>query len=65
MEALLEFLLEVVILVIFIYPGAFIRWLITGFRKPISVYIKGDPYINGVIGLVSIGTIVLLIMKIC
>lgn len=50
MEAVIEF----IFLMIFQIPGAFIRWLFTGCKKPLKKHIfKGDAYVDGVIGLAA------------
>jgi hypothetical protein len=60
----LEVIIEIVLLILFIYPGAFIRWILTGCRRPFKKVVKDDGYMNGVVGLVSTALIVLAIKKI-
>lgn len=43
---------ELILEFIFVIPGAFIRWLFTGCKKPLKNHIfEGDAYLDGVIGL--------------
>lgn len=43
-----EFLLQV----LFSIPGAFIRWVFTGCKKPMKDHLfKGDGYIDSIIGI--------------
>ena len=55
METLIEIVIEIVLVIIFIYPGAFIRWAFTGFRKPFKEIIEGDGSFSGYIGMATIG----------
>ncbi len=58
----MDTILEVIILVIFKIPGAFIRWLLSGCRKPLKEFIdNGDAYLDGFIGLTVCVLIVVLI----
>ena len=50
----MEEIVEVLILAIFVYPGALIRWLFTGCSKPVKHFLSGDAYMNGMIGVTSI-----------
>lgn len=49
----MDFIIEIVLRVIFIVPGAFIRWLLGGGKKPLKHYVSndGDGYINSTIGI--------------
>ena len=58
MDTILEILAEVLILMIFRYPGAFLRWVFTGCRRPFKEVLAEDAYTNGTIGLVVIASII-------
>ncbi len=60
----MEFIIEFLVLYIFGYPGAFIRWAIGGFKKPFKHYVNGDMYTNGGIGIVFFVLIVVLIKSV-
>ncbi len=47
METILEILLQFVMII----PGAFIRWVVFGFRKQFNYYLEADGYLNGSIGI--------------
>nr|WP_295872245.1 cytochrome c [uncultured Chitinophaga sp.] len=50
----MEFITEIIILALFVYPGAVIRWVLTGFRRPLKDFLNDDSYFNGTVGLVVI-----------
>ena len=58
-----EIIIEAIVLLLFVIPGAFIRWMFSGFKKPFRFYLKKDPYINGSIGIVVIGLIIAIIVS--
>ena len=61
----METLVEIILLMIFIIPGAFFRWLMTGCKGSFKESIKkGDAYLDGIIGITVVVLIVLLIKKI-
>jgi len=58
----MDAILEIIIIIIFKIPGAFIRWLLTGCKKPLKEFINnGDAYLDGAIGLVFIVLLVVLV----
>lgn len=60
MDAIFEFL----VFVFFSIPGAFVRWLLSGCKRPFKNFIKnGDAYLDGTIGIITIVLIFLLIKK--
>lgn len=61
MEFILEILAEIFLVLLFQYPGAFIRSMFTGFKKPVKEIIKQDPFLNGTIGMVAIGLLIVFI----
>jgi len=61
MESIFELFLEGIILYLFTYPGAFFLWLITGCKRPFKQILDGYPYGNAGIGVLFIGSIVILI----
>jgi hypothetical protein len=61
MESIFEFLL----MLLFVVPGAFFRWLLSGCKGSLKDFIKnGDAYLDGIIGITIVVIIVLLIKKI-
>jgi hypothetical protein len=63
----MEIILEVFIILIFRYPGAGIRWLfsrIWNSKKEFKDFLKDEPYINGIIGLLVLTLIILSITQI-
>lgn len=61
METILEIIIETILLLLFIYPGAFIRWLLTACRRPFKEIANEDGYLNGTIGITAVGIIVVVI----
>jgi hypothetical protein len=59
-----EAIIETITLILFRYPGALIRWCLTGFRKPFKEVLNRDGYTNGVIGVIGIVVIVLFVKNI-
>ena len=55
---MIEAVLEVVILLLFRYPGAFVLWILGGCKKPFKEVLKRDSYLIGMIGLVTVGLVV-------
>lgn len=60
----MESLVEIILLIFFVIPGAFIRWALSGFRKPFKTFIEGDGYLNGVIGMTVVVLLIALAKKI-
>ena len=63
METIWQIISESIILILFRYPGAFIRWTFTGFRRPFKDVLNDDTYINGMLGVIAVSGIVVLILK--
>jgi hypothetical protein len=59
----MEIIVEIILLLLCVYPGAFVRWLITGRKRPFSKFVKDDGYLNGAVGLISISLMVVLIIN--
>lgn len=58
----MDAIFEIIMLVIFKIPGAFIRWLLTGCKKPLREFINnGDAYLDGTIGVVFVVLFVMLV----
>ncbi|WP_298709945.1 hypothetical protein [Chitinophaga sp.] len=53
MGTILTIILEGFFVYLFKYPGAFVRWIITGRRRPFQEVLKGNWYLNGWIGLLT------------
>lgn len=60
METIFEYVLEIFLRVLLIYPGAFFRWSLGGYRKPFSSYMNGDAYINSTFGMIVLAAIILI-----
>lgn len=59
----MDIIIEIIVLVIFKVPGACLRWLLNGCKKPLKEFIdNGDPYLDGIMGLALMFLIVRLIM---
>lgn len=62
-EGLFELLADILLNIIFIIPGAFIRWLIYGRRNRFKYYLENNPYsINAFLGFC---TTVVVIIAVC
>lgn len=65
METLLELIIEIIMLVLFRYPGAFVRWIYKKGKVPYKVVLnEGDFYTDGIIGIIIIVGLGILIKKI-
>lgn len=53
MDTILEMILEAVWRVILIFPGAFVRWCFTGFRKSYNDLLFDDSELNVLIGILT------------
>lgn len=51
----MEIILETIIVLIFQYPGAFLRWIFLSKKSTFKSLLKEDPYINATISLLVIG----------
>lgn len=52
-----EIILELILLWLFIYPGAAIRWAVSrswGSKKTFKEFLKDDQYLNGWVGLMTV-----------
>lgn len=62
MEELFELLGDIILNIIFIIPGAFIRWLIYGRRNRFKYYLENNPYsINAFLGFCTTAVIIVAI----
>ena len=60
----MEIIFETIIILIFRYPGAGIRWLISRIwksNKKFKDFLKEDAYLNGITGLLVLALIIILI----
>ena len=55
MQIVPEIILEMIVNVIFVLPGAFIRWLLTGCKKTFREILCDDSSGNVLIGIIVIG----------
>jgi len=46
----MEVIFEVLVNIILVFPGAFFRWLLNGFKNSYSFYLNKDGSINSVFG---------------
>jgi hypothetical protein len=54
--------IEIIFIYVFSYPGAFLRWLITGCKKgKVEYYLKKDSELNAFVFYIFFGLIVLLV----
>lgn len=53
MQIILEIIGEIIVQVIFSLPGALIRWLLTGCKKPFREILYDDSYSNNAIGVIA------------
>lgn len=60
MQIILEIIAEIVLSYVLNIPGAFIRWLFTGRKRPFPEVLDDDGYKNKLIGL-----IILIILLLC
>ena len=63
---MLDFLGEIILMYIFRYPGAGIRWLVSRLwrsKKTFKEFVQDDFYTNGLIGVGTVFLLVVLIMK--
>lgn len=51
----MEIILETIIVLIFQYPGAFLRWIFLSKKRTFKSLLKDDPYINATFSLLVIG----------
>ena len=58
---MIEIILETIVVLIFRYPGASIRWLFLRHKRTFKSILKDDPYINAMLSLVVLAVIVVLI----
>jgi hypothetical protein len=58
-EILAYILIEVILYYVFSLPGAVIRWVATGMKKPLEVVWKSNIYLNGFVGLCFVIVVVL------
>ena len=57
----MEVIFETIIILIFRYPGAFIRWVFLYKKRSFKSLLKEDPYINATLSLLIIVIIVILV----
>jgi hypothetical protein len=63
----MEVIFETIIILIFRYPGAGIRWLVSRIwnsNKNFKDFLKDDSYLNGIIGLLFLALVIFSIRQI-
>jgi hypothetical protein len=63
MGTILEIICEMILMIVFTFPGAFIRWCFTGFRKPFKDLLLDNSEFNGPVGFVAVVGLVILIVN--
>lgn len=58
---MIEVIFETIIVWLFQYPGAFLRWIFLKNKKTFKSLLEEDPYINATFSILMIAGIVLLI----
>lgn len=58
---MVEIILETIVVLIFRYPGALIRWVFLRKKRTFKSILDDDPYINAMLSLVVLALIVVLI----
>ncbi len=58
MEFIIEFFREVVFVYLFSFPGAVIRWVLTGKKRLLKEVLKDDGYLNATIAFLFIGAVI-------
>jgi fluoride ion exporter CrcB/FEX len=64
-EIIIEIVGEIILMFLFNYPGAGVRWLISrlwGSKKTFKDFAKGDIYLNGSVGIITMAILIALIM---
>jgi hypothetical protein len=54
MQVILEIIGEALLLFILRYPGALIRWLLTGCKRPFREVLDDDSFPNELIGVIAV-----------
>jgi hypothetical protein len=60
MEVILEIVLEVIIIWIFRYPGASIRWLFLQKKRSFKSILDEEPYLNAILSISLLAIIIFL-----
>ena len=60
---MIEVILETILILLFRYPGAFIRWIFLHRSRTLKSLVEDEPYINATISFLMIACSVLLIGK--
>ncbi|MFT3746676.1 MAG: hypothetical protein QM768_00085 [Agriterribacter sp.] len=65
LNAIFDALFEVFVKILFIFPGAFIRWIFKGFKGSYKEITESSDWeVNALIGIAVIGGIILLIVNV-
>jgi hypothetical protein len=54
----MEVIVRVFMMYLFSYPGAFIRWMFTGFKKPFDDILHNNRTWNGFLGMLTLGLLI-------
>lgn len=58
---MIEVIIETIIVLIFRYPGAFIRWIFIRKKRTFKSILEDDPYVNSIVSLLLIAAIIIII----
>lgn len=58
---MIEIIFEIIIVLIFQYPGALLRWLFLHKKRTFKSLLKDDPYINSLFSIAFLGLIFIII----
>ena len=62
MANVFKFIMDVIVSIIFSYPGAFIIWLFTGRKKPYKTILNdGNDMFNAFVGLLFFSVIIIIV----
>lgn len=56
-----EVIIETIMVLIFRYPGAIIRWIFIRKKRTFKSILEDDPYVNAIVSLLLIAAIIIII----
>jgi hypothetical protein len=63
MDAIWEIIIEGIVMALFTFPGAVIRWCLTGFRKRFTDVLFDDSGFNAAVGVLAVMGVVIFIVN--